>query len=834
MSQLLAGLRSMRSASAASQPLRMLYDFSRFNGHPQEDYRRHPAGRVKDDFWAPPAEELDSLLSKDVGPVLSDPTARPSGLLSIVSAERPTITCPHYQESVRLSSEIPMAKKQQAIPASAFSLTCPAILDWQVGADSDYGGYSYALMEQHQHFARFRGYVSYLTPRGKDQSGYAYARSLVRNSGPLRNRDTSLAGFDAVDVCVRGDGRMYNLSLSASSEGAIGELFQNVIYTSDPHSELERHPASSDSDSDDDPLGPFRVVSPPIARASVSSFGLSPADRVDGPFRLDIKWIRARRWTPAERDAYTKRLEMDMRAGMHGYRFPSRGSGPSPRGNWGGWSFVPGQPDPIFARADQSPTPAPAVRAQESAADRAAAATHAASVAAGLASDSEDEPMRRSAQPEDAGAGAASTINPASSVEPDPSQSNNTRSFSRLVQEAQARNMDLDEMGAVGFNERSSEEFLQRQHARWLEFLEHQELYVPSPHDLREYDAGRGDILDPDNQYELGPEVEGRQARRTDHLASEEQWDGTVGSAHVDSYAQTMEGFSPAAFAERYATATGPDPKGAAGSQAGQAHGSGTHDPASGPSSGGSGSSDGPRAATAHGQGSPLEAFNRPDFVHFDDDYTSRGFSSDAPGFDQASVRPEDILSSQHPHFDTLPLRRQYEILLRESRRAEVNYDYSHRHWRDSLSSFDWITHQAPGGANDPAAKADGAGEAVERSYRPRPKARFASGPVNMDDLDLTERVRHLKRKSILHQVDQQSMDIRNDVADIRKAEMTARLANSRKRSPLPFLVNDWYRKIFGKFLIPDSELLYEQDAAEEAARKQKKQAEKPTSKPWP
>jgi hypothetical protein len=147
---------------------------------------------------------------------------------------------------------------------------------WQVVNDGVMGGVSTSGFQVSNGIAVFRGRVSL-----EQNGGFASVRSLPASH--------DLSGCDAFVIRVRGDGRRYKFTARAS------QSFDSVIY------QAAFTPVKGQWEEHRLPLKQFvpslrgRVLSgqPALDPAKVTSVGFLISDRQEGPFQLDIAWIKA-------------------------------------------------------------------------------------------------------------------------------------------------------------------------------------------------------------------------------------------------------------------------------------------------------------------------------------------------------------------------------------------------------------------------------------------------------------------------------------------------------------------------------------------------------------
>jgi len=147
---------------------------------------------------------------------------------------------------------------------------------WQVVNDDVMGGVSSSRFEVTNGMAVFRGEVSL-----ENNGGFASVRS--------RPAPHDLKGCDAFVIRVRGDGRRYKFTARTDRtfDSAIYQLtFATKKGAWEEHRLLMR---------DFVPTFRGRVLTgePPLDPASVTSLGFLISDKQEGPFRLEIAWIKA-------------------------------------------------------------------------------------------------------------------------------------------------------------------------------------------------------------------------------------------------------------------------------------------------------------------------------------------------------------------------------------------------------------------------------------------------------------------------------------------------------------------------------------------------------------
>jgi len=146
---------------------------------------------------------------------------------------------------------------------------------WQVVNDDVMGGVSASGFHLTNGVALFRGKVSL-----DNNGGFASVRSLPAHH--------DLAGCDTFLVRVRGDGRSYKFT-ARTERSFDSAIYQTVFTTKEGQWEEHRLPFKQF-------VATFRgrVLSsePPLDAAKVTSVGFLISDKQDGPFQLEVAWIK--------------------------------------------------------------------------------------------------------------------------------------------------------------------------------------------------------------------------------------------------------------------------------------------------------------------------------------------------------------------------------------------------------------------------------------------------------------------------------------------------------------------------------------------------------------
>ena len=146
--------------------------------------------------------------------------------------------------------------------------------DWRVVNDGVMGGRSEGFAEVEGGTMAFTGT---LVTRG---GGFTSVRVV---------HGADLSAYDGVELRVRGGGRTFEMEVNDATRNRRREVSRRAPFETTDEWQTVRIPfASLDASAFGEP-----VDVPPLDRADVRSFGLFIADGIDGPFRLEVDWIRA-------------------------------------------------------------------------------------------------------------------------------------------------------------------------------------------------------------------------------------------------------------------------------------------------------------------------------------------------------------------------------------------------------------------------------------------------------------------------------------------------------------------------------------------------------------
>lgn len=147
---------------------------------------------------------------------------------------------------------------------------------WEKVNDVVMGGRSISRITIEGGTAVFQGEVSF-----ESYGGFASVRSLPRDFG--------LEGYDGLIVRIRGDGKRYRFRLRTGDEYD-GIAYQATFQTKPGEWTAARLPFSEFV-----PVYRGRVVpgAPLLEPGRIRKVGFMIADSQEGPFRLEIEWVKA-------------------------------------------------------------------------------------------------------------------------------------------------------------------------------------------------------------------------------------------------------------------------------------------------------------------------------------------------------------------------------------------------------------------------------------------------------------------------------------------------------------------------------------------------------------
>lgn len=172
----------------------------------------------------------------------------------------------------------------RALPTPAFSPDVMMLFDfddadaatWRIENDGVMGGRSEGFYEMENGALVFTGEV--VTQGG----GFTSVRA---------EREIDLSGYDGIELRVRGGGRTFELDVDDGTRSRGREVNRRgPVPTSDTWKTVRVPFASLDESAHGQP-----VNVDPLDLAAVQSIGIYIIDGKDGPFRLEVDWIRAYR-----------------------------------------------------------------------------------------------------------------------------------------------------------------------------------------------------------------------------------------------------------------------------------------------------------------------------------------------------------------------------------------------------------------------------------------------------------------------------------------------------------------------------------------------------------
>jgi hypothetical protein len=147
---------------------------------------------------------------------------------------------------------------------------------WRVESDRVMGGRSTGSAEAAEGTLVFDGEV--VTEGG----GFSSVRA---------RREVDLSGYDGIELRVRGGGRTFELDVSDGTESRGREVTRRGPFPTTGSWETVRVPFDSlEETAHGEPVSPG-----PLNLSAVKSIGIYIIDGKDGPFRLEVDWIRAYR-----------------------------------------------------------------------------------------------------------------------------------------------------------------------------------------------------------------------------------------------------------------------------------------------------------------------------------------------------------------------------------------------------------------------------------------------------------------------------------------------------------------------------------------------------------
>eukprot|EP00112_Aurelia_sp_Birch-Aquarium-sp1_P017928 Seg4208.2 transcript_id=Seg4208.2/GoldUCD/mRNA.D3Y31 product="Complex I intermediate-associated protein 30 mitochondrial" protein_id=Seg4208.2/GoldUCD/D3Y31 len=163
---------------------------------------------------------------------------------------------------------------------------------WLTVSDKEFGGNSVVLFEKSKHGqCVFTGNISTIMPNDGGEAkytGFCAAKSRPQEGFLNQAEALDLDIFDTIELRLRGDGRSYFFNVHPESHSK-DDLYQAFIFTrGGPYWEIIRIPYSK-----------FILTNQGFLQDNqmrfdkIKSFGFSLSDKKNGPFHLEIDYIRA-------------------------------------------------------------------------------------------------------------------------------------------------------------------------------------------------------------------------------------------------------------------------------------------------------------------------------------------------------------------------------------------------------------------------------------------------------------------------------------------------------------------------------------------------------------
>jgi NADH dehydrogenase [ubiquinone] 1 alpha subcomplex assembly factor 1 len=170
----------------------------------------------------------------------------------------------------------PTAERTDVSPKMLFDFEGTGKARWRVESDRVMGGRSTGSAEVTGGTLAFTGEV--VTEGG----GFSSVRT---------DRQVNLSGYDGIELRVRGGGRTFELDVGDGTESRGRQVNRRGPFPTTDSWETVRVPFDSlEESAHGEP-----VSVGPLDRSSVESIGIYIIDGKDGPFRLEVDWIRAYR-----------------------------------------------------------------------------------------------------------------------------------------------------------------------------------------------------------------------------------------------------------------------------------------------------------------------------------------------------------------------------------------------------------------------------------------------------------------------------------------------------------------------------------------------------------
>ena len=181
--------------------------------------------------------------------------------------------------SLSISLSMVFASDLQSVPAGAepmtlFTFVAASEAEWRVVSVGVMGGRSQGFVSVEDGTLRFAGT---LVTRG---GGFTSIRA---------RREADLSGYDGFEMRVRGGGRPFELAVDDGTRGYGRTVSRRASFPTGDDWTVVRIPFETLRST----IFGRAVNAPALDQARVRGVGIFMADGQDGPFRLEIDWIRA-------------------------------------------------------------------------------------------------------------------------------------------------------------------------------------------------------------------------------------------------------------------------------------------------------------------------------------------------------------------------------------------------------------------------------------------------------------------------------------------------------------------------------------------------------------
>lgn len=190
----------------------------------------------------------------------------------------------------------PILFYQPGVVDKQWELRSPKHLEqWVTTCDSDHGeGFSScSLTINGRGFGHFTGILDTTVPKdGRiKRSGYCSIRTLRKRKSFQRDDYWDWCPYTHLVLRVRGDGRSYMMNIATCGyfDQLWNDMYHYILYTrGGPYWQITKVPFSKFFFSS---KGRIQDIQGPMPLDKISNFGITAADKIDGPFSLEIDYI---------------------------------------------------------------------------------------------------------------------------------------------------------------------------------------------------------------------------------------------------------------------------------------------------------------------------------------------------------------------------------------------------------------------------------------------------------------------------------------------------------------------------------------------------------------